>query len=194
MPFQQSNNFSANNGQVGEKKKTNFPVGRVYGSDAIMNMSIWNSDSATYTILSIKQAIGKDPSTGANAYEQKAPNELPRVFLNTEYLSAFIAGIDAKISDFTVSPKRGSVVRVSGVGSNQIKLTIENEKTGSRTITFDAIPVGTLNHNASWENMTKLLKIAFKKALLAKLDPEEFAMALGADTSSNEASGEELPI
>jgi hypothetical protein len=41
MPFQTSNGFNnQNNNASGEKKKTNFPVGRLWGSDAIMNISI----------------------------------------------------------------------------------------------------------------------------------------------------------
>ena len=79
MAFQQANNNFGGQNQ-GEKKRTNFPLGRaIYGTDAQLKLSIWNSDSAMYTIFSIAQAVGKDPSTGANVYEQKAPNELPRV-------------------------------------------------------------------------------------------------------------------
>lgn len=192
MPFQQSNNFGGNAANQQDKKKTNFRLGRpVYGSDAQLNLSIWNSDSATYTIFAIKQAIGKDPSTGANAYEQKAPNELPRVFLNPEYLNALITAIEAKI-DILMTPKRGTTLKITGLNTNQIKMTIETEKLGNRTITFDAIPVGSMNIQSAFDNMVKLLKIGLKKALLAKLDPEEFGMVLGVDSGSD--GGEEIPI
>jgi hypothetical protein len=188
MPFTQNSNFNNNNAPQGEKKKTNFPVGKVYGTDAILNLSIWISDSAVYTIFAIKQAIGKDPSTGANAFEQKAPNELPRVFMNPEYLCAFREA--AKLgNDINISPKRGTTIRVTGINTNQIKITIDTEKQGSRTITFDSIPTGSSNVQASWINMTKLLEVAYKKALFAKLDPEAFAVAFDA-----EGSAEELPI
>lgn len=191
MAFQQNFN-GGNSNQTGDKKKTNFPVGRLFGSDAVMNISVWNSDSAVYTILSIKQAVGKDPSTGANVYEQKAPNELPRVFLNPENLRAFIERakeIDQNNINFTLPLKNGSKATVVGSATGQIKITLETEKQGSRTVTFDAIPVGSTSINASWKNMNSLLDVAMKKALFAKLDPEEFATALG--TSSSE---EELPI
>jgi hypothetical protein len=191
MAFQQNFN-GGNSNQTGDKKKTNFPVGRLFGSDAVMNISVWNSDSAVYTILSIKQAVGKDPSTGANVYEQKAPNELPRVFMNPENLRAFIErakDIDQNNINFTLPLKNGSKATVVGSATGQIKITLETEKQGSRTVTFEAIPVGSTSINASWKNMIALLDVAMKKALYAKLDPEEFATALGASSSE-----EELPI
>jgi hypothetical protein len=191
MAFQQNFN-GGNSNQTGDKKKTNFPVGRLFGSDAVMNISVWNSDSAVYTILSIKQAVGKDPSTGANVYEQKAPNELPRVFLNPENLRAFIErakDIDQNNINFTLPLKNGSKATVVGSATGQIKITLETEKQGSRTVTFEAIPVGSTSINASWKNMIALLDVAMKKALYAKLDPEEFATALGSSSSE-----EELPI
>lgn len=189
MPFQQSNNFQNNNGNMGEKKRTNFPVGKVYGSDAILNLTVWVSDSAVYTIFQIKQAIGKDPSTGANAFEQKAPNELPRVFLNPEYLCALIEAAKSNLPEITIAPKAGSRLHITGLNTNQIKITIETDKLGSRTITFDSIPVGSTNIAASWTNLQKLLAVAYKKALYAKLNPEEFATALGMENNA-----EELPI
>lgn len=181
MPFQNSNGFNnQNNNASGEKKKTNFPVGRLWGSDAIMNISIWNSDSAVYTIFSIKQAVGKDPSTGANVFEQKMPNELPRVFMNSDYLRALLTALkkaDANNVNIAISPKHGT--KMSIVGNNgQVKITVETEKQGSRTITFDPISCGSSNVNAAWFNMMELLDVAMKKALYAKLDPEEFGTAV----------------
>ena len=44
MAFQQTNQqFSAGNNS-GEKKKTNFRVGRVYATDGTVDVSVWNSD------------------------------------------------------------------------------------------------------------------------------------------------------
>ena len=73
MAFQtnQFNNGNSGMNQGGEKKKTNFRVGKVYGTDGTIDVSIWNSDKGgVYAILSCKAAVGKDPSTGANVYEQ----------------------------------------------------------------------------------------------------------------------------
>ena len=96
MPWQNTNsqNYANQNQSSGDKKRTNFPVGRLFGSDGKLNVTIWNSDSAVYTIIAIAQSVGKDPTTGANVYEQKAPNELPRVFLNPENLETLLLGMN----------------------------------------------------------------------------------------------------
>lgn len=197
MPFQNSNGFNNQNGsQQGEKKRTNFPVGRLYATDAIMNITVWVSDSSVYTIFSMKQAVGKDPSTNANVYEQKMPNELPRIFMNPEFLRAFLEAakqIDiTKGGTFKVSPKRGSTMTVTGTTTGQVKITLETEK-GSRTATFEPIPCGDVNINSSWKNLITLCEVALKKGLFAKLDPEEFGNALAA-SGSESGSEEELPI
>lgn len=193
MPLQQNGNYN-NNGfnqnQSGERQKTNFPVGRrQYGTDGTIEVTVWKSDSAIYTILMIKQAIGKDPATGANVYEQKQPKEIPRAFLNPEALRALIEG--AKLNqDFTIPLGRNgsSSVSVSGFGTSQVKLTITNEKLGTRSISFGTIPIGTTTICPTWTNVTKLLEVAMKKALFDKLDLNEFGMAIGGDDE------EELPI
>lgn len=194
MPWQNAQqNF--NNGATpnGEKKRTNFRVGRLYGSDGILDISIWNSDSAVYTIFQIKQAIGKDPSTGANAYEQKAPNELPRIFMNLEFIRAFdefVKIVEASSNDQfrgTFTPRAGSKLTIEGSKSGSFKIVLETDKLGTRTITFNAIPVGDTNVNSAWKNIGDLIGICVKKALYAKLDPEEFATAIGAVNDGDEA-------
>lgn len=193
MPFQTSNGFNNQNASSnGEKKKTNFPVGRLFGSDAKMNISIWNSDSAVYTIIAIMQSVGKDPSTGANVYEQKAPNELPRVFLNPEMLETLLSGaktLDVNGNTTTVFPlKNGSKLTIA-INGGKIAITTETQKQGSRTITFDPVPFNSVNINGNWNLFIKYLTIANNKATIAKLDPTEFAMIMG--STSND---EELPI
>ena len=85
MGFQPNNNFNnMNNNQGGEKKKTNFRIGKIWGADGQLDVSVWVADTGARTILSIKSAVGKDPSTGNNVYEQKMPNELPRFFMNID--------------------------------------------------------------------------------------------------------------
>ena len=91
--FNQSNYGNGNNNNNGnsDKKKTNFKVAKMYGTDGILEITVWSSDKGgVYGILSIKAAIGKDPSTGLNAYEQKIGSELPRVMMNAELLRALI--------------------------------------------------------------------------------------------------------
>lgn len=190
MAFQQTNQQFGNNNmnQGGEKKKTNFRVGKVYGTDGTVDVSVWNSDKGgCYTILSIKAAVGKDPSTGANVYEQKMSGELPSIFMNLEIVRAFLEGVknqDPSTLNATIDTKRGSKMIINGQGSS-VKLTIENQKTGNRTVTFDAIPVGNTNIHANWFNLIDMVDICYKKALLNKLDPDEFAMVMSGDDNNS---------
>lgn len=191
MAFQQTNQqFSAGNNS-GEKKKTNFRVGRVYATDGTVDVSVWNSDKGgCFCILSIKAAVGKDPSTGTNVYEQKMSGELPSMVMNLEMVRAFLEVVkkqDPENLNFKLDTNRGSSITVAGTGSS-IKVTIENAKNGTRTVTFDAVPVGSTNVHANWRNLVDMVDICFKKALRNKLDPEEFAM-VGEDENSSD-----LPI
>lgn len=189
MAFQQNSNVNGfgnnnTNNQGGEKKKSNFRVGRIYGTDGTIDVSIWNSDKGgVYTILSIKSAVGKDPSTGANVYEQKMSGELPSIFMNLELIRAFLDGVkghDVATLNFTIDTKRGSKLTMQG-SDDAVKITIENQKTGTRTITLDAVPIGNVNVHANVLNLISMIEICFKKALSNKLDPEEFAMAVNTD-------------
>jgi hypothetical protein len=194
MPWQNTNsqNYANQNQSSGDKKRTNFPFGRLFGSDGKLNVTIWNSDSAVYTIIAIAQSVGKDPTTGANVYEQKAPNELPRVFLNPENLETLLLGMnDIDINGTTthVLPlKNGSKLTIA-VNNGKVTLTTETQKQGSRSITFEPITFASSNINGNWNLFKKYLTIASNKALVAKLDPNEFAMVMGQTTSD-----EEVPV
>jgi hypothetical protein len=187
MAFQTNNSF--NSPAVGEKKKTNFRVGKIYGSDGTIDVSIWNSDKGgCYTILSCKAAVGKDPSTGANVYEQKMSGELPSIFMNIEIVRALITGLkgrDPGTTNVSIDTKRGAKLSIVGNDSS-VKITIDNQKTGTRTITLDAIPVGTKNIHANFLNLIDMLEICFKKAIRNKLDPEEFALAISDEVDTEE--------
>lgn len=193
MAFQTSNGFNNQNNSQGDKKKTNFPVGRLFGSDAKMNMSIWNSDSAVFTIIAIAQSVGKDPSTGANVYEQKAPNELPRIFLKPQDLAALVSftkTLDINGSaTYPFPQKNGSKMTIS-VNNAKVTITTETTKNGTRTITFDPETFGSINVNGNWNLFKHYLEIAYKKALFAKLDQEEFGMVVAAAESAES----EVPI
>lgn len=195
MAFAQNNNYGSNNNNGGvEKKKTNFRVGKVYGIDGIIDVSVWNSDKGgVYTIMSIKAAVGKDPSTGGNVYEQKMSGELPSIFMNADILRALIEGFkeckDYGTINASLDTKRGSKMSIVGNGS-QVKITIDNQKTGTRTCTLESLQVGTSTIHSSLLNLITLLEICFKKAIRNKLDPEEFAMALSGD---GELDGETNP-
>ena len=192
MSFQQnynpSSNGAANNNNGGSgDKKTNFRLGKFRGADGQLEVVTWVSDSAVFSIITIKQEIGKDPSTGRPTYEQKAPRELPRVFLNPEYLRAFIDGIELGLDTFDVKPKPGVRLSVTGTKTNQIVIKIETPDKGERSVTFNAIPIGEANSNAQWENFATIMTdVALKKALFAKLDPDEFGMVLGGSNGSDD--------
>lgn len=194
MPWQNTNsqNYANQNQSSGDKKRTNFPVGRLFGSDGKLNVTIWNSDSAVYTIIAIAQSVGKDPTTGANVYEQKAPNELPRVFLNPENLETLLLGMnDIDIngtSTYVLPLKNGSKLTIA-VNNGKVTLTTETQKQGSRSITFEPITFASSNINGNWNLFKKYLTIASNKALVAKLDPNEFAMVMGQTTND-----EEVPV
>lgn len=190
MAFTQSysNNGNGGNGGMmnaqGERKKTNFSMQCFYGQDARLDIGIWVANNAVYTILMIKQEIGKDPSTGNSTYEQKAPKELPRIFLNMEYLRAFLNGLTGNQDNFDITPKNGKLI-ITGNNSETMTMKIETSL-GTRTITFKGIPIGSTFDMAQKENLIDIIRVALKKALFSKLDPEEFGPMMGNDNGDEE--------
>lgn len=189
MAFTPNNNFNANQNNGGEKKKTNFRLGKIWGSDGQMDVSVWVADTGVRAILTIKQAVGKDPSTGASVLEQKQPSELPRYFLNADYIRAILAANERLTDPGSVNividkGQNGGKLSIIGSG-NSIKITIESSKNGSRTMTLDSVSVGSDNIHAGYLNLIEYLKIALKKAMTQKLDPEEFGMALQSSDDDN---------
>jgi hypothetical protein len=188
MAFNNNNNFNSGN-QGGEKKKTNFRIGKIWGSDGVLDVSIWLSDTGARAILSIKSAVGKDPSSGNNVFEQKMPNELPRFFLAANAMNALIGAVaatpDLGNANIVIDKGNNNKLTVMGQG-NQIKLTIDSAKQGSRTITLDALNIGGKLVHADFNILIDYLKICYKKALTAKLDPEEFGMAVAAENNGED--------
>lgn len=182
MAFVQNQFSSNNNTQTEEKKKTNFRVGKIYCTDGTIDVSVWNSDKGgCYAILSIKAAVGKDPSTGANVYEQKMSGELPSICMNIEIVRALIdavKGADPGTLNINIDTKRGAKMSMVGSGGS-VKITIDNQKTGSRTVTLDSISVGPKNIHANFNNLMDMINICFKKAIHNKLDAGEFAVVFG---------------
>lgn len=181
MTLQQTNGPAP---ATGEKKKSNFKIGKLYGSDGIMDVSIYKSDKGgVYCILSIKAAVGKDPSTGQNVYVQKMSGELPSIFMNMDVCRSFIESAKAfepSTLNGSVDTGRGSKMIIEG-SESAVKITIENQKTGPGTITFDAIPVGPTNVHATFKNLVDMVTIAHKKMITNKLDPDEFSMVVSGD-------------
>lgn len=195
-------NFNQNNnqggGQEGSKPKSNFRVGKIYGSDGICDISIWKSEKGggVYGILSIKSAVGKDPSNGGNVYEQKMASELPSIFLNAELLRVIVEyakNKEVSTIDMLIDTKRNSKLTIKGSAA-EVKMTIENQKTGTRTITIPAISVGMDMVHANFLNMIDFIDICLKKAIRNKLDPNEFGMVVGGDESSEGSSADDSPF
>ena len=197
MAFNNNNNFgNSNNGQSGEKKRTNFPVGdKIWGQESVLTVSVWVANTGVKAIIRAKQIVGKDPSTGASVLEQKMSGDLPSFFIDTVYLNALITAMescqDPGSINIVMDKGNGSKFSMIGQGST-IKITIEHPKTGTRTCTLDAISVNNKNIHARFNVLLKYLQIAYKKALFNKLDPEEFAM-IGAPTEES-GNDEDVPF
>ena len=201
MPFNVNNNFNNNQGAMNnnaDKKKTNFRIGKLWGSDGQLDISIWVAQSGVFTTLTIKSAIGKDPATGVNVLEQKMPGDLPRFYMSISLVKALLQCIDsytpeeiARINFEFDKDQKGGKLSIIGDG-NVIKMTIDSKKQqGARTITFDPISAGSKNIHATFLVFCEYMKIAYKKALYNKLDPDEFAMAVGGGSDND---NDDMPI
>lgn len=189
------NNYNGNSGYNNQnnggedKKKTNFAVGRLWGADGVVDVSIWNSDKGVKTIISGKSSVGKDPSTGSNVFEQKKPNELPRFFMNVNLVRALLDATDnTDPSTLNIVMDKGQSGKLTITGSpTEIKFIIDSCKAGigSRTITFPAINLGGKNIHSDFNIFIEYLRVCYKKGLYTKLDENEFGMAVASEDDSN---------
>jgi hypothetical protein len=173
----QYNNNGGGNNQQPQQQKKNFPVGKLYGTDGIMDISIWNAGSAMFTLIGIKQSVGKDPANGKDVYEQKPPKELPRLFLYPPDVAVIIDVLD-EIKDpgaasVRIEFKNKNVLTIVGDGSS-VKFTLNDNKIGERSITFKGTKVGDKYRFGDWNLIKDYCKIAYEKGERRKLDPEEF--------------------
>ena len=189
------NNYNGNSGYNNQnnggedKKKTNFAVGRLWGADGVVDVSIWNSDKGVKTIISGKSSVGKDPSTGSNVFEQKKPNELPRFFMNVNLVRALLDATDnTDPSTLNIVMDKGQSGKLTITGSpTEIKFIIDSCKAGigARTITFPAINLGGKNIHSDFNIFIEYLRVCYKKGLYTKLDENEFGMAVASEDDSN---------
>lgn len=174
---QYNNNGGNNQQQPQQQQKKNFPVGKLYGIDGIMDISIWNAGSAMFTLIGIKQSVGKDPANGKDVYEQKPPKELPRLFLYPADVSVIIDVLneikDPGAASVRIEFNNKSVFTIVGQGSS-VKFTLNDNKIGERSITFKGTKVGDKYHFGDWNLIKDYCKIAYEKGERRKLDPEEF--------------------
>ena len=160
MPFQDNNTNSNynNNNNNGDRKKVNFRVGKVYGEGWYIDVSIWKTDGGIMTILTIYSVIGKDPDTGRDSFERKAPNELPRIYLNRDNIALLYNGInniDPATLNETMTFKGNNKFTLNGTSSN-VTLTISTDK-GQRQVTLKALPFSTRNVHSSWASFIKII-------------------------------------
>lgn len=199
MAFMQNNNFGGNNsnngGGNGERKS--FPIGRIYAADGQMDVGIYKSQSATWISISGKKAIGTNPSNGSMAIEQTQPQQLPSVLLSTEMARAFLdatTDTDPSTLNFTLQTGGSQHATFSVAGSmSDVKVTIKSDR-GERTISLASIPIGTRNSFAAWENFIDFVKTGFKKAMMHKLNPEEFAAEINGNGGSSSMDDDSSPF
>lgn len=195
MAFNNMNGFNNQNNNNGEpKKRTNFRVDRLRKADGELTVGIWDSDmGGTFTSISIKQAIGPNPSTGGMQYEMTNPKDLPSILLTKEWVKALIQAMEQTKPDdanLTIQPgKEKTKMTISGTG-NAFTISLDNPKTGSRKMTFEAIPVGPQNIHAAWNILLEDLKTCYKATSYGKLDKERF----GSNTAVEVADDEEAPF
>lgn len=181
MAFTQNNgnfNNGGYNNQSGENKpKTNFNIGFIRGSDAVIDIKAWKSSSNTlYASLSIRQMIGKDPQ-GRITYETGLLKDRPGILIRPDAARALFEYLNNQepsrinLVDYAPSPDYKDQT-ISVVGSEQnVKVTIKDQK-GTRTITLDATPVGTTYVNGNWKNFLTQLWFEIKTALLVRVSEE----------------------
>ena len=109
------------------------------------------------------------------------PNELPRFFMAANVMNAFIDVVkttpDLGAVNFCIDKGNNNKITVVGQG-NSIKITIDSAKQGSRTVTLDGIVINGKCNHADFKILVDYLKICYNKAITAKLDPDEFGMAM----------------
>lgn len=184
MPFIGNNNGSngsngyGNNGGEQPKQKTNFTIGRIYGSNGRLDVSIWISDTGVKTIFTITK--GLRDTDGKIIYEQKKPSELPRFFANPSILRAIAESIDVgkqnpgSMHSIIATPS-GKIEFVGQGESVVINVTSNTDKIkDSRTITLDAVSCGNSVIHADLLNLDHYIKVALKHGLNSKLDKSVF--------------------
>lgn len=167
-----NNNFNNNGGE--EKQKSNFRYGNVKASDGKMEVGIWVNQYGITAKLLIRRAVGQDPSTNAPIYENKAPMELPQGLLDREKTRLFIELIEQNnYQNLNFTLKGTTTITVASEGNN-IKITLNNTKTNeNRTITFEGFTNNGKTFNAQMYTVISWLKIAYKKALMLRIDDND---------------------
>lgn len=176
MFTQNNSNYNQQNNQNGPKEKTNFPIGKIYGSNGIIETKCWKSqNNALYVSLSIKQQIGKDPQ-GRTTYENGLAKEIPSILLRADSAKGLYmylknnAPENYKLNDYSAQGFPDS--KISFIGNEAgVRITINDPK-GIRTMDMPSTPVGDKNYNPLIDNFLTQLKKAIDSAVLYKVAEE----------------------
>lgn len=162
------NNYqnNGNNGNNQQKEKTNFRYGKIKTAEARLDVGIWVNQYGISGKFIIRKSCGKDPSTNAPIYENKAPMELPQGFLDREKMVLFIRIIEENnYQNLNFQLPGNTTITVASEGNN-VKMTLTNTKTNdSRVIIFEGFSNNGKVFNAQLYTLVRWMKIAYEKAL-----------------------------
>lgn len=173
------------NNSSDEKQRTNFSFGKLKQSDGRLDVGIWVNQYGISAKFIIRQQCGKDPSTGANLYENKSPADLPQGFLDREKMRLFIDIIEEnKYQNLNFKLPGNTTIAVASEGNN-VKITLNNTKNNeNRTITLEGTNVDGKIFNAPLRTLVSWMKVAYRKSLVCRI--EEF--------DENAGASEEMPF
>jgi hypothetical protein len=178
MAFTQNNNNfgQANNNNGGEQTKSNFRIGKIYGTDGIVETSCWKSGNGVlYISMSIRQQIGKDPQ-GRTNFESGLAKERPSVLMRADNARAFYEylaarkpeTINVEFAPWADNPNS----KISVIGSNNnVKVIITDQK-GKRELNVESTPIGGEYVNGNWLNFLAQFKKAIDSSVLARVAEE----------------------
>lgn len=196
--FSQNNNFNGNNQQNGEQKpKENFNIVKIYATGGRVNLSMWTPSTGSKGIIRIEQSVGKDPSTGADIFENRMPSELPGFFLNQEDANVINEVISRTAPDYTnlnldkYKKANGDTISIVNTG-NAIKLDIHSEKKGDRTATFSGVQVGSSMIFPGFITFARGMKLIATKIFTDKVSDPAFDKAF--DAMNGEENSEDSPF
>lgn len=192
-----ANNNFGNNMNGGQTEKSNWKIGRIFGKNpsdpskaAVLEIGLYKSKYSVFATLSVRYEMGKD-SQNRIQFETGLNKENPSCLLNTENVESVLLLCDLLVKD----PSKVSMLHYINDGGRS-KLDIKGSETsctftvtseiGTKSIQFDAIPAGFTNVHGCIPALRDMLKIAQKKQLTGKLDPDEFGTA--ADNNNDEDS------
>ena len=167
-------NQQVNSNNQAPAEKTNFPVGRVYGSDGLINFSLWKSkNNALYTSIQLKQSIGKDPN-GRVMYENGLSKDIPSILLRVDQARCLYEMFkNTPPEQLNLTHKQEDYgTEITVVGSTAgVTITVTN-KAGTRKVTIPSIAMGNVNVHGDWQNFITFMWKCIDKCLMNRASEE----------------------